>query len=72
MKYIICVLALLLTACLPHEMSVKEIEARNQYCYKNGAKGVNVFRHNKSNGILKICCVFDGYETASEYVEEKK
>lgn len=62
---------LCLTACLPAEMSVKEIKAREQFCARSGAKATTIFRHNKTNGVLSIRCVFDGYETPSEYLEEK-
>lgn len=72
MKYIICALALFLTACLPHEMSAEEIASRKAYCGKVGAKQHAIIYHNKTKGVLEIRCVFDGYETPSEYVEEKK
>lgn len=71
MKYIICALALFLTAC-DSSMSIAEVKAREGYCYKNGAKGVNMFVSARTKSVHGVRCVFNGYETASEYVEEKK
>lgn len=72
MKYIICVLALFLTAC--SGLSAEEITARKAYCEKQGA--VNVAYREESfswkGRVSGVTCVFNGYETDSEYVEEKK
>ena len=72
MKYIICALALFLTAC--SGMSAEEIAGRKAYCQKQGA--VNVAYRQASfswkGRVSDVTCVFNGYETDSEYVEEKK
>lgn len=72
MKYIICALALFLTAC--SGMSAKEIAARKAYCEKQEAVNVAYRQANFSwkGRVAGVTCVFNGYETDSEYVEEEK
>lgn len=72
MKYIICALALFLTAC--SDMSAKEIAGRKAYCQKRGAVNVEYRQasFSRKGRVSGVTCVFNGYETDSEYVEEKK
>ena len=72
MKYIICALALFLTAC--SNMSAEEIAGRRAYCQKQGSVSVAYRQENFSwkGRVSGVTCVFNGYETDSEYVEEKK
>lgn len=70
MKYIICTMALLLTACF-HTMTAKEVEARQQFCYNNKAKATKLLTDERTKSVYNVRCVFDGYETDSEYSENK-
>lgn len=71
MKYIICALALFLTACYS-TLSATEVKGRERYCYQNNAKGTRMLIDTRTRSVYDVRCVFDGYETPSEYVEEKK
>lgn len=72
MKYIICALALFLTAC--SGMSAKEIAGRKAYCQKQGAVNIEYRQasFSRKGCVSGVTCVFNGYETDSEYMEEKK
>lgn len=72
MKYIVCALALFLTAC--SGLSAEEIAGRKAYCQKQGAVNVEYRQASFSwkGRVSDVTCVFNGYETDSEYVEEKK
>lgn len=70
MKYIICVLALFLTACY-HTLSAAEVKSRENYCYQNSAKGVRMIIDTRTRSVYDVRCIFDRYETPSEYAEEK-
>lgn len=67
MKYIVCTLALFLTACSSrlNEMSIEDYKTRKQYCIKNGAKDIVVVYNERTRGVLDVRCVLDGYETPS-------
>ena len=72
MKYIICALVLFLTAC--SSMSAEEIAGRRAYCQKQGAVSIVYIQasFSRKGRVSGVTCVFNGYETDSEYVEEKK
>ncbi len=72
MKYSICALVLFLTAC--SEMSAKEIAGRKAYCQKQGAVNIAYIQasFSRKGRVSGVTCVFNGYETDSEYVEENK
>ncbi len=72
MKYIVCALALFLTAC--SGMPAEEIAGRKAYCLKQGAVNVEYRQASFSwkGRVSGVTCVFNGYETDSEYAEEKK
>ena len=72
MRYIVCALALFLTACRNDAMLPDEIKARQEFCSKNGAKTSKLLTAGKWYSVYEVRCVFDGYETSSKYREEKK